>query len=108
MVLERVCVLGKTVQRSNTCYQLSCLSLKPGNLLENERLNVFIDERSEAECYVARQLCHCFNDFAGQLSQLLFVVQHRVRQVHEKVNVNWVVLGLFVRHGQVRYLTFYL
>lgn len=60
-----------------------------------------VDERSEAQPKVGRDVLHCLGKRVAQHGQRLLVVLHGLGEVHQVVQIDWVVLGLRVGHVQL-------
>ena len=59
----------------------------------DERRHLLVDEASEADAKVAGDVADGGGELAAQLDHVLAVVRHGVREIHEVVDVDGVLLG---------------
>ena len=78
---------------------------KPRDLLPGHGGDVghdhLVDEGAEAEPEVGGDVLHGGGEEVAEGGELLLVVLHGLGEVHEVVEVDWVVLGLLVEKVQV-------
>jgi hypothetical protein len=69
-----------------------------GNVHERHRF--FFDKRAEAQAKVLRYVAHVLGQDLSKCAELVFVHAHRMRQVHEEIQVDRIVLGQLIRYVQ--------
>jgi hypothetical protein len=62
----------------------------------HERKRFFFNKRAEAESEILGYVSHAIGQQLAQLAQLVLVGNHGVGQVHEKIQVDWIVLGQLI------------
>ena len=84
--------------------------MDPGNLLfrmsAHEGHVRFVDEAPKTEPEIGGDVLHHVDQLSGQLRQLSLVVFHRGRQVHDVIEIDWVVGSPRVREIYLELLAF--
>ena len=67
---------------------------------------ILVDERTESEFEVARDVPHGAGQLFAQRFQLHHIIFHRIGQIHEKVQIDRIVFGLLELHREIVHLSY--